>query len=193
MKKKETILKAATYLFSIKGFKETHMSEISAITGAAEGTIFYHFKNKEELYLTILKKFKESIISEFESCKTGKKFDTGLDMVEDIIKFYLHFDGPMEESFLLLHRHEAYELAQTNPKCRELLETIYNCFIDLFEHAIVIGQEDGSIGDGPSKKMAMIIFAMVDALMRFNTFGLYDAKSLYNELIVACKKILIKN
>lgn len=190
MKKKEAILKAATHLFSIKGFNETHMSEISAMTGAAEGTIFYHFTSKEKLFLTILKNFKENIVFEFKHYKTGKKFNSGLAMVEDIIKFYLHFDGPMGECFLLLHRHEAYVLAQTNAQCRGHLETIYNCFVDIFEHAIVIGQEDGSIGNVSAKKTAMIIFAMVDALMRFNTFGLYDAGSLYNDLIMACKKIL---
>lgn len=166
------------------------MSEISAMTGAAEGTIFYHFKNKEELFLTILKNFKESIILEFEHYKTDKKFDNGLAMVKDIVKFYLHLEGPMGENFLLLHRYEAYVLARINPECRENLEAIYNCFVDIFEYAIIKGQKDGSIGDVSAKKTAMIIFAMVDALMRFNTFGLYDAGSLYNELIMACKKIL---
>jgi len=190
MKKKEAILKAATYLFSTKGFNGTHISEISAMTGAAEGTIFYHFTNKEELFLTILKNFKDSVILEFEHYKTDKQFDSGLAMVEDIIKFYLYLEGNMRENFLLLHRYEAYVLAQNNPECREHLETIYNCFIDIFEHAIIIGQQDGSIGTIPAKKMAMIIFAMVDALMRFNTFDLYDAWPLYNELVIACRKIL---
>ena len=59
MKKKEAILHTATRLFSEKGFRDTHVSEISSITGAAEGTVFYHFKNKEELFLSILRDFKK--------------------------------------------------------------------------------------------------------------------------------------
>ena len=31
------------------------MSELSKITGAAEGAIFYHFKTKEDIFLTTLK------------------------------------------------------------------------------------------------------------------------------------------
>lgn len=45
-KKKAAILEAATILFANKGFADTSMQELSSMTGAAEGTIFYHFKTK---------------------------------------------------------------------------------------------------------------------------------------------------
>ena len=190
MKKKEAILNAATRLFSQKGFKETHMSEISKMTGAAEGTIVYHFKSKENLFLTILKGFKESIVAEFERYNKEKKFENGLAMVEDIISFYLQLADSMEDRFLLLHRHEAYDLAQASAEFRTHLEAIYTCFVDIFERAIRLGEKDGSIGAVPARKMAMIIFGMVDAVLRFNTYGLYSAGTLFNELILACRRIL---
>jgi AcrR family transcriptional regulator len=43
MTKKDDILEAANLLFARKGFKDTSMAEVSKLTGAAEGTIFYHF------------------------------------------------------------------------------------------------------------------------------------------------------
>ncbi len=48
------ILQSATRLFSENGFKETSMADLAKVTGVAQGTIFYHFKNKEELFLSIL-------------------------------------------------------------------------------------------------------------------------------------------
>jgi AcrR family transcriptional regulator len=60
MNKRNSILEAAAKLFSEKGFRETPMTEISRITGAAEGTIFYHFKNKEELFVAILEDLKKT-------------------------------------------------------------------------------------------------------------------------------------
>jgi AcrR family transcriptional regulator len=192
MKKKDAILNAAARLFSVKGFKDTHMAEISKLTGAAEGTIFYHFNNKEDLFLTILNEFKESILFEFEKFSRENTFDTGLSMAEGMISFYLHMAQSMEDRFLLLHRHDAYELSQTSEPCRKHLEAIYNCFVDMFETAIERGKHDGSIGDIPSRKMAMILFGMVDGILRFNTYGLYDAGTLYNELIYACRRILTK-
>jgi AcrR family transcriptional regulator len=192
MNKKQVILDAATGLFSQKGFNETPISEISRLTGAAEGTIFYHYKTKEGLFLAILEDFKDSIVEEFQRYIEEKKFDCGIRMMEDVVSFYLYLSGSMEDRFLLLHRHYAYDLSTNNVKCRECLEAIYNCLIDIFEKAILLGQEDGSIDRSVHpRKTAMIIFGMVDALVRFNTYKLYDAGALYDELINSCRRILI--
>ncbi len=191
MKKKQAILNAAASLFSQKGFTETPISEISKRTGAAEGTIFYHFKTKEGLFLAILKDFKDSIVEEFQRYIEEKKFDSGIHMMESIISFYLYLSGSMEDRFLLLHRHDAYEFSENNGECREYLEAIYDYLVDVFEKAISDGQGDGSINKTlPARKTAMIIFAMVDALVRFNTYNLYDAGALYDELIKSCRSIL---
>lgn len=190
MSKKQAILQAATILFSQKGFKHTSMNELCKMTEVAEGTIFYHFKNKQELFFAVLQRIKSEIIQEFESYLEATRFQTGIEMMEAAISFYLHLAGTMGERFLLLHRHDAYELAAENAKCRRHLEQIYECLADIFERPIFRGQKDGSIGDVPPKKTALIIFAMVDGLVRFNTYSLYHANALYNELIVLCRRML---
>lgn len=184
---------AATQLFSEKGFKDTSMADLSKTVGSAQGTIFYHFENKEKLFLSILEKFKEDITKEFERYVAGRHFETGMDMMEGAISFYLYLAGAMEDRFLLLHRHDAYELAEVNTVCREHLESIYSCLSNIFEQAILRGQADGSVSAVPARKTALIIFAMVDGLVRFNTYNLYEAGALYNELIDSCRKILRNN
>jgi AcrR family transcriptional regulator len=190
MSKKEAILHAATRLFSQKGFKDARMSELSKMTGAAEGTIFYHFKNKQGLFLSILENLKADITEEFARYVREKNFETGLDMMEGAISFYLYMAGTMENRFLLLHRHDAYELAEVNPICRKHLEDIYNCLLNIFERAVLLGQKDGSIADMPARKTALIIFSMVDGLVRFNTYNLYHAGALCNELIESSRRML---
>lgn len=188
--KKEAILKAATLLFSEKGYKNTAMAELSKMTGTAEGTIFYHFKNKEALFLSILQKLKEDLLDECERYFGAREFESGLDMMEDAISFYLHLAGSMEDRFLLLHRQYPYELAEVNPVCRGYLADIYNCLVDIFERAVLLGQEDGSIGEMPARKTALLVFAMVDGLVRFKIYNLYAAGSLYNELITSVRRML---
>lgn len=190
MTKKQAILLAATRLFSQKGFRNTSISDLSKAIGVAQGTIFYHFESKEMLFLSILEQFKEDITKEFERYIEGRDFENGMEMMEETVSFYLYLAGAMEDRFLLLHRHHAYELAKVNPVCRNHLESIYSCLSNIFEKAILRGQEDGSIGVMSAKKTALIIFAMVDGLVRFNTFSLYDAGTLYKDLIESCRKIL---
>ena len=190
MSKKEAILKAATHFFSEKGFKDTSMSELARTTGVAQGTIFYHFKNKEELFLATLASIKERILEHFDRYLSEKTFQNGLDMVEGIVSFYLYLAGMMEDLFLLLQRHDPYQLAAENATCRRHLEAIYSCFVDMFERGVVRGQEDGSIGKMPARKTALIVFSMVDGLVRLNTYNLCDAGTLYNELIESCRRML---
>jgi AcrR family transcriptional regulator len=188
--RKEAILMAATILFAEKGFKDTSMAELSKMTGTAEGTIFYHFNNKEELFLNILEKVKQDIIREFEQYLKKSRFDNGLEMIEGAITFYIQLAATMENRFLLLHRHDAYELARGNNTCRKHLEAIYDCLLDIFEQGVLAGQEDGSIRQIPARKAALIIFSMVDALVRFDTYNLYEAGGLYNELMESCRRML---
>lgn len=190
MSKKKSIIEVATHLFATKGFKETSIAEISKLTNAAEGTIYHHFKTKDELFLAILKNVKDGILEEFESYSAEKTYKDGLEKVENITLFYLYLAGKQEEWFYLLHRHYPYELAIDNATCRKLLEEIYNCLVDIFETAIVAGIKDSSIGDVPPRKTALIIFSLVNGLVWFKIHNLYDAGALYVELISSCRRML---
>ena len=190
MTRKEAIISSATRLFAEKGYKETSMAELAGVTGVAQGTIFYHFKNKEELFLSILKDFKLNIVREFENHIRDNRFENGMEMLENVLSFYFYIAGAMEDRFLILHRRDAYELAKTNPSFREHLEAIYNCLVDIFEKAILMGQKDKSIRDISAKKGALIIFSMADGLARLNTYNLYDPGGLYEDLLDACRRIL---
>lgn len=193
MSKKKSIIEGATRLFAEKGIKETSIAEISKLTGAAEGTIYHHFKTKDELFLAILENVKTGILEDFESYSAEKTYKNGLEKVENIILFYLYLAGKQENWFYLLHRHYPYELAAENDTCRKLLEEIYNCLVEIFESAILAGMEDGSIGDVTPRKTALIIFSMVNGLIWFKIHNLYDAGSLYMELISSCRRMLKKS
>lgn len=190
MSKKAEIIRAATHLFATRGFKETSTAEMAALIGAAESTIFYHYKTKEEVLLAVLKKTREELLLEFETQSRDRVFDNGMARLEDTIAFYFELSGSRPETFLLLHHRFPYELAAVNPVCRGHLEAIYNCFVDLFETAIRAGQADGSIVTNSARKSAMIVFAMIDGLVRFNTYQLYDPGTLYEELLSSCRRML---
>ena len=191
--KKQAILKVATALFAEKGYKETSIAQLARLTDSAEGTIFYHFKTKSDLFVAILADVKEGIISEFEQYMGSRRFDTGMEMMENVISFFLYLAGKHEEWFLLLQRQHPYEVARENETCREYLATLYNTLLDLFEDAILRGQEDGSMSDVPAKKTALLIFSMVNGLIWLKFNDLYDASSLYSELLASCRRMLLHN
>ena len=193
MSKKDDILQAAMKLFAAKGYEKSSMAEVAAITGTTNSNIFYHYRTKEDILIAILRKVKEDLLEAFQAETTARHFENGLAMVEGLVAAYLSLSSTQRDWFMLLHHRFPYEMAAANPVCREHLEAIYASIIDLFEQGIRRGREDGSIAPRASNKGAMILFAMVDGVVRYNTYNLYHADSLFGELIQSCRRMLQAN
>jgi len=190
--RKQAILDVAEEFFSVRGYRETSMSEVAKLAGVADGTVFYNFRSKEELYLAVLHAFRDAIRGALDDYRAAHEFADGLAMVEGLVCFYIDLADDMAERFLLLHRYDSYKIAHSNPTFRKHLEDIYDCIVDAFEEAILRGQRDGSIVAVPARRQALILFASVDGLVRLKTFDLYQAETLYGELIGACRRMLAR-
>ena len=190
MSNRNAIIEAATQLFSRNGFKGASVSELSRMTGAARGTIFHHFKNKEDLFLNVLADVRKTVLGRFRRRLDETRFDSGFAMVEGATTVYLQLAAEMESPFLLLHRHDAYQMARSNPQLKQHLESIYDGLLDIFEQASACGQRDGSLSVRSPRHTAMVLFAAVDGIVRFNTYCLYDAGALVPDLMDACRRLL---
>lgn len=54
---REQILDTALNVFSRKGYRDTHLEEIASQAETTEGTIFYHFASKEQIFLALIDQF----------------------------------------------------------------------------------------------------------------------------------------
>jgi TetR/AcrR family fatty acid metabolism transcriptional regulator len=171
-------------------FRVKLFAALSARPGAATGTIFHHFKNKEDLFLQVLKDVRDGILDEFKHQQEASSSGNGMERVIAVVTRYLHLAGTMEDQFLILHRHFPYQMAETSPICRSHLESIYTCLLDIFEEGIQQGIQDGSVNVDDPRKTAMILFAMVDGITRLNTYRVYDAGTLFDSLMTGCRRLL---
>jgi len=62
---RDQILRAATDLFATRGFHETSMAEVARTAGVSKALIFWHFKNKDELFVAVLGKLLEPYVIDF--------------------------------------------------------------------------------------------------------------------------------
>lgn len=58
---KERILEAALSVFSHKGFHDARLDEIVAESDTSKGSIYFHFPNKERLFLALVEKFADLV------------------------------------------------------------------------------------------------------------------------------------
>jgi AcrR family transcriptional regulator len=188
--KRTAILEAATWLFAVKGFRETSTTEVARLTESAEGTIFYHFESKEKLFLAVLEDVKARIDDGFAGFLPSTDGLAGIEALDGLVGFYLQLAADNEEQFMLLHRHHAYDLAKVNEEARALLEAIYDIIIRAFEQAIQRGQEDGSMGTLPVHKTALLVYMMIDGLVRLKHYNLYDAGSLFEDFLAGVRRLV---
>lgn len=58
---RDRILDAAMNIFSAKGFHDTKLDEIVAAGGISKGSIYFHFPNKEKLFIALVDQFADVI------------------------------------------------------------------------------------------------------------------------------------
>lgn len=88
------IASEAARLFAKKGYGSTSMEDIMAASNASKGSIYYHFKNKEDLFLFILEQ--QGIQWKATWIAKEKQFHTATEKLIGITKHYLEdFKNPL--------------------------------------------------------------------------------------------------
>jgi AcrR family transcriptional regulator len=188
--KRESIFQAAIELFAVHGFENTSMSQITHAAGAADGTVFYHFKSKTRLFTAILEDTRELLVRELSQLVDHGASLTGLELLAETIAAFLSLATEQRDRFLILQRPHAYEQALTDPECRQQLSELYDTIIQVFERPIKRGVEDGSMRPVGVHKTALILFSLFEGLMWLEANKLYAPAALYEEALDMCRRML---
>jgi AcrR family transcriptional regulator len=144
-KVKDGILQKSMKLFLATGYKGTSVKEITEAAGIAKGTLYWHFKSKNEILKGIFEKFDEEfvggLVSTVESC-TG-----------DFTTKYIAFHKFATE-FARDHRDLALvfnallnEIIGTRSEGENLVRAVYEKFRLVIERMLEEGRRDGSVRD----------------------------------------------
>jgi len=87
----DLIFNAAIEVFAESGFDQAKMDDIARAAGVAKGTIYYHFKSKEELFVGLMNEGVQKLIDRARRYLKLHKSPTDqlLALVENQIHFYV--------------------------------------------------------------------------------------------------------
>lgn len=186
--KKDKIVRAAVEIFAEKGFENTTTAEIKERAGVAQGTLFYHFKNKEGIILQIHRDIIELFYKSIESIPAERL--TGLEAVES----FLH----KEEQFLQEHSLEVQVLFQdvtlamlsnsSNDSCSPCKGQFIISMLEVLERFINKGIKDGSVRAVEAGKAAHLILSVVMGVGRYVMLSRPDAPDIFamrNQMILS--------
>ena len=159
MSTRDKIMDVALNMFSERGYEAVSIRDICGEVGIKESTLYYHFKNKEDILNSLIDKFRSHIdgllihvdeIAGMPGKKEKKSDDAGLQMMDSyMIDSYL-FD-PFCNLMLRLMMIEQFH----NEEIRELYEK--TLFTDPYEIQLNVFNRLATVGTIPAEDVEWIV------------------------------------
>ncbi|MDD5652886.1 MAG: TetR/AcrR family transcriptional regulator [Candidatus Omnitrophica bacterium] len=140
--RRSDILKAAEHLFALKGYHKTTIRDIAKESQYATGTVYLHFKNKDDLYFGLLEEKLEHLLSIIKE-KTGQVKDA-----KEKLEIYIREDlifFEKNQDFFQISLLEGSELYAE----RRIFKSLFR--LQMLEYTISMlkeAQEQGVINSG---------------------------------------------
>jgi AcrR family transcriptional regulator len=187
MSRKERILKAAIELFARQGFNGTSTSMIAQRADVAQGTVFHHFRNKENLLVAICDDLvKDYIQGITEASGTGK---TGWEALEGVLRFSQEFRRKRHDSIRVAFR-DTQVLEPQGGQLHEHFCSLTQQIIEVKRRCIEKGQADGSIRQVPVLENALLLHIIMKGILHVETLRLVKLPDLDSEILEFCRRSL---
>ncbi|HJW84251.1 MAG TPA: TetR/AcrR family transcriptional regulator [Anaerolineae bacterium] len=156
---REFIVDTAARLFSQKGYAGVSIRDIAQACRLTNAALYYHFKNKEDLYLAALRRHHEQIARRLaETVEPQGDLPARL---RQLVRSYAEVMCGQRQSFQTLRRDLAHI---DDARARKLLGEMHADFMRPIQQLIEAGQADGQIVAGDARLLARLLHGMIIAL-----------------------------
>jgi AcrR family transcriptional regulator len=136
------ILAAAMSLISKYGFNGTTVDKIAAEAGLSKGSIFWHFENKENLFLAVIEAIRNGLfqglmMGQTEGLSARERVDLLLDNYAALIE--TDCSRCLDLTVLII------EMVETNPGLGEELRDLFAQLADMLASLLEEGKRSGEI------------------------------------------------
>ncbi|NIK70946.1 TetR/AcrR family transcriptional regulator [Paenibacillus sp. BK033] len=156
---KKKIADAARNLFVQKGYKATSIEDIVKATGCSAGNIYYHFKNKEGLFLHLI----EDWNTEWEETWLAKEpqYKTTIDKLYGMAEHLAHdqLNHPLTKAV-----DEFFNNAEKNPEVEERINEMVKGYIDFNRDLLQRGIDSGEFQSSNVTGLAIILDSLMYGL-----------------------------
>ncbi|MED1646899.1 TetR/AcrR family transcriptional regulator, partial [Brevibacillus agri] len=141
----EKIMESALQVFSKKGYSDTSVEEIAESAGYTKGTVYVHFKSKEELFLTLmderLKAFKRQMIDR----GIDEKGEGSIHSVKELLHLFIELT---EKDYWTPIFFEFCAISLRNEKIKGKLLDHYEKWLQLIMAYLAGLKQSGKIDNG---------------------------------------------
>ena len=163
------IQEAAEKLFAEKGFHLTTVEEIAREANLAKGTIYLHFANKKDLFLSVIEKKLHVLLEKIKVGITqGKSFSEKIRLA---IGVHLKFLENNANFFKITQTFPEQFKKELEEKLLQRVIKINSQYLALVDSLIKQGIEEGEIKNLNPRKLAVILIGIVHSLTIYWVYG----------------------
>jgi AcrR family transcriptional regulator len=156
---REAILETSAKLFSQQGYKEVSIRDIAQACGMTNAALYYHFKNKEDLFLAMLQRDHEKALRLLEEAADGPG-DLRADLSQ-LVAAYIKVTCEQRQTFQTLWR----DLKQMeDARARKLFGDMRADLLRPLEARLAAAQTDGELRAGDVKFYARLLHGLIISL-----------------------------
>lgn len=194
---REKILAAAARLFAERGYESTSLAEVARAAKVSKALIFWHFDNKQQLYLSALRKNlepyhidRQELVGLDEPHQIARLIDSFYQFVNDNVYSVRFFMTLMLRGELPSGESESGGGSGSDSLQR--VNALYHAFRQSFAEIIALGQQRGVFRSdlAPGNEAALVLVTLVGVLVQ--QFMLGESPEQSKKLIEHYKQTLFE-
>ena len=166
-RRKEQIMSAALSVVVAKGYDQSRMDDIVEKSQLSKGAIYWYYKSKEEVYLSLVDywflQYSSGVVD------TLQQQESASDQLKALFDFFIEQFDKNPTTFKLLV--EFWRLAGLNPGFNAKLQQIYSDFLEYIIEIIKVGVANGEFKNVEPRITALSILINIEGI---NWFTLFD-------------------
>lgn len=153
------ILEAAGRVFARKGFAAATMDEIAQEAEFSKAALYFYFKNKEELFLSLIHEKFNSLGEKLRRVTSSE--DSPDVKIGDLVRIHLEAFEEDKEFFQIIASEHPRLDAEVGNRLRQDIRGRYVRYIDMIEDVMREGVEEGVLRDVPPRLLALALTGIV--------------------------------
>ncbi len=140
---KERIIRESIKLFLANGFRGTSVKEITEAAGIGRGTLYWYFKSKDDILVSIFEKWEKAFVDGLASAVSSREGDF-ISKYKAFHKFSTEFARD-ERDLAIVFNTLMNEIVGTSSAAEKAVKAVYGRYRQVLENMLEEGKRDGSV------------------------------------------------
>ncbi|OHD69627.1 MAG: hypothetical protein A2W19_01085 [Spirochaetes bacterium RBG_16_49_21] len=168
---REQILKTARRLLPKYGYSGVSIRAIAMKAKLTTGAIYFHFKNKNEIYRTICYEAIDMLVEKFREGIGGRE-NPGQKLISTFDS-YITFFYEHRDHYNILMEYKSHVHPEDHAENYEIMKKMCQ-MTDLMEETVRVGIKQGTFRNLDPRMLAILLAAVTEGMLHLKQLGMFD-------------------